>query len=836
MNIKIKLIFTMLFIIIFFTACGGGGGGGTSSSTSTKKENIQVGYFIDSAVEGIEYKTDSKNGVTDKNGKFEYLLTDKNITFSLGKVVLGDVEVKKINKDKKVFPSDLAKTKRGDFENKKVVKLLQLLQSLDDDNNPDNGITIKSKSKSMLTKSLNIMGDKTTTKKIDDLIKKAGKNIVSVENAKKHYIKTLKKEPFLNIDKTPPVILNKMLIYVKENQRIVTLIKSKDDSKITYSLSGTNKDKFSINKDGFIMFKEKPDYEKRRSYVLSVIAKDSFYNETKFTFVIRIEDVEEKETSLKPIIEKPKRKEIITFTSPSVVNVNENQFFAYKAKVQNDLNVRYSLYSSSFFSDESYFSIDSYTGEVRYKDFRKPDYESEKKSYTIKIIASGESSNKAEKSVEINILDVDENEPTITSPSIVNVNENQVNAYTVVAKDENKIEYKLSTNSLKLFNINSNTGKVTFKKAPNFEEKSSYTLNVKAIDSLGNKSTQTVIVNIIDLKDKDDVKPIITSPSIVSIIEGNIFAYKIIAKDSVDKQLLYEIEGIDANYFNINSKTGKVTFKLAPQYKDKTSYSLVLKVSDSAKNIASKNLLINIIDSNSCFSKEVGTQCKGKLIVDRSLLLKMIKNKENVSNVYTGKITDMSKLFDTEIEFNDDISSWDVSNVRNMESMFFNAVKFNSDISNWNVSKVTNMSSMFENAKVFNSDISNWDVGNVTNMYAMFKEAKMFNSDISNWNVSNVENMSSMFEDAILFNSELNNWDVGNVISMDSMFAGAKKFNQDLSLWDVSNVTNMEYMFYGTTFNQSLNPWNVSNVKKKEKFNSNSSLEEKNMPYFKRGE
>lgn len=149
----------------------------------------------------------------------------------------------------------------------------------------------------------------------------------------------------------------------------------------------------------------------------------------------------------------------------------------------------------------------------------------------------------------------------------------------------------------------------------------------------------------------------------------------------------------------------------------------------------------------------------------------------------TGNVTDMSCLFSSILNFNQDISKWDVSNVNDMKHMFSGARNFNQDISEWNVSNVTNMYGMFSCASEFNQDISKWDVSNVTDMYRMFFNASNFNQDISEWNVGNVTNMRNMFLDACNFNQDISEWNVANVRNMHGMFYYASNFNQDISKW-----------------------------------------------------
>ncbi|MCF2903059.1 DUF285 domain-containing protein [Pseudoalteromonas sp. OFAV1] len=124
-------------------------------------------------------------------------------------------------------------------------------------------------------------------------------------------------------------------------------------------------------------------------------------------------------------------------------------------------------------------------------------------------------------------------------------------------------------------------------------------------------------------------------------------------------------------------------------------------------------------------------------VVTLDELKNMIAANEDVTNVCTSQITDMSNLFYLKNDFNQDISNWDTSNVTNMYYMFGSALNFNQDLSKWDVSKVTNMRGIFSNCKHFNSDISLWNVENVTDLSYAFKDSS-FTGDISNWDTSNV--------------------------------------------------------------------------------------------------
>ena len=120
----------------------------------------------------------------------------------------------------------------------------------------------------------------------------------------------------------------------------------------------------------------------------------------------------------------------------------------------------------------------------------------------------------------------------------------------------------------------------------------------------------------------------------------------------------------------------------------------------------------------------------------------------------TTNVTNMARLFNEYIIFNEDISKWDTSNVTEMGQMFLCCESFDQPIGEWNVSKVTYMNGMFYGAKNFNQDISKWDTSKVTTMNGMFMGAKSFNQNIGDWDTSKVKYAEKMFADAISFNSK----------------------------------------------------------------------------------
>jgi hypothetical protein len=89
--------------------------------------------------------------------------------------------------------------------------------------------------------------------------------------------------------------------------------------------------------------------------------------------------------------------------------------------------------------------------------------------------------------------------PKFVSASSIEVVENQTAAITLQATDENTIVYGIEGGDADAFDIDSATGVVTFKVAPDFETKDTYSFTATATDGAGNSATQDVTIHITDL-------------------------------------------------------------------------------------------------------------------------------------------------------------------------------------------------------------------------------------------------------------------------------------------------------------------------------------------------
>ncbi len=95
---------------------------------------VKTGRFIDSAVAGLSYQTETRSGFTNANGEFSYL-EGETVVFGLGDLKFPAVTAAQI-----LTPLELAGV--TDINDTGVVNMARLLQSLDQDCDPGNGITI----------------------------------------------------------------------------------------------------------------------------------------------------------------------------------------------------------------------------------------------------------------------------------------------------------------------------------------------------------------------------------------------------------------------------------------------------------------------------------------------------------------------------------------------------------------------------------------------------------------------------------------------------------------------------------------------------------------------
>ncbi|MGL6163771.1 MAG: hypothetical protein ACRC04_05390, partial [Aeromonas veronii] len=154
-------------------ALAGCGGGGDSASTDNGNNSGNGGNatkpaltatFIDSAVAGLNYTCGSYSAITDKDGQFLFNDGD-TCTFKLGSIQLGETQVKK--GQTLVTPYTIAE--KGDKD--RAIRIAALLQTMDGNNNPDDGIQLVKEEVAKLGNTLRFDSDDAFNTSLNEALK-----------------------------------------------------------------------------------------------------------------------------------------------------------------------------------------------------------------------------------------------------------------------------------------------------------------------------------------------------------------------------------------------------------------------------------------------------------------------------------------------------------------------------------------------------------------------------------------------------------------------------------------------------------------------------------------
>ena len=270
-------------------------------------------------------------------------------------------------------------------------------------------------------------------------------------------------------------------ISVNEGTSTSTVIYTATDQAggATYSLVGTDASSFTINSSGQVKFISVPDYEAKTSYTFTINTIVSGSLHSTETLVVNV-------TDLAPVI-----------TSGATTSINEgiaanSTVYTTVASDPAGGTVTYSLTGT----DAAAFTINSSTGVVTIKNV--PDFET-KSSYTITVKASDPSGAFSTQVVTINVNNLP---PVISSPTTASVTDGvpaSTTVYTAIAADPagGTLTYSLTGTDASAFTINGSSGVVTINAVPNYNAKSSYSINVKASDPAAAFGIQTVTVTVI---------------------------------------------------------------------------------------------------------------------------------------------------------------------------------------------------------------------------------------------------------------------------------------------------------------------------------------------------
>jgi len=609
----IKIIINTIFIGSLFIACNGDkdySSNKTTETNSIKVTNIKYTKLSDSIVKGIWYEQGYIKGFSDENGLIPVDITkDENLVLKIGNIKLGTLPINKIkdSNDTNItfYPSDLVDTNITESNNSNVAKILQVLQTLDSDNNAYNGITITKATNNSFSNISEIDIKNISESDLNKTIsEKIGKNLKPKDYAISHYEDTLRTQANIYVDTVAPepIVPEIKSLPKYTNKNSITDIKIFGETNASVIINNLNTNNtIDPNKTTFINF--------------DLNGSDNIY-----TFDVRLKD--RKSNIGDPYIFKT----ILDTTKPVIdinntISIDENTSLNLSTFIVTD-NLTPTILEING-TDKDYFDFNytyndtnktRITATLKFKEL--PNYESNKKIYNINLIATDSegTGNKKVKEITININHINDEIPTITS-NMATIPENTTNIIQVLKYDADIDENQTFTFSLDdgddvaLFNI-SNDGNLTFKESKDYENPidtnndNIYEVGVKVNDGIHDSITKIIKVYVTPI---NDIAPIIDTTDL-NISENSLNINNIVYHDNDINQsdqsfTFHLVGGEDQDSFEI-LQDGKLSFKKLPDYENPTDsdenniYKLKIQLNDGINDSNIKDLKIYVTPVN----------------------------------------------------------------------------------------------------------------------------------------------------------------------------------------------------------------------------------------------
>ncbi|SOC47778.1 alpha-tubulin suppressor-like RCC1 family protein, partial [Rhizobium subbaraonis] len=276
-------------------------------------------------------------------------------------------------------------------------------------------------------------------------------------------------------------------------------------------------------------------------------------------------------------------------------------------------------------------------------------------AYTVSVRVVDSAGNTFDKELTIDVLP--NTAPVITSngggaTASVNVAENKTAVTTVKATDVESaaLTYSIAGGAdANLFTINASTGALSFKDAPDFEapkdsgKDNVYNVTVKASD--GKLSdTQAIAVKVTDVNEA----PVFSGGASVSVnvAENKTAVTTVKAPDPEKKAITYSIaDGADKALFNIDAKTGALSFKSAPDFENAKDagkdnvYNVTVKASDGALS-DTQSIVVKVTDVNEAPTSPALSDTSVKENVAVGTTVGTLSAKDPEGKTLTYKLTD----------------------------------------------------------------------------------------------------------------------------------------------------------------------------------------------------
>ena len=399
--------------------------------------------------------------------------------------------------------------------------------------------------------------------------------------------------------------------------------------------SGVDADLFLINQEGFLSFKNTPDWEdpidsnKDNNYQVGIRStyQDDNNNFVDITLTIIVADVDD----TPPLITGPSGNAGDLTSNESIVE-NTSPFITFSS---NEI-VSWEIIAGT---DSALFSLDEKYNEGWVHFITAPDWENPLDSdddniYKFNLQATDLAGNTSEQAVSITVTDIDDTPPLITGPSgnagdLTSYFEQKENTNSIVKFSANEeVRWLLKGgNDVELFTLTSQEGQgwIQFKEIPDYEIPrdsdldNRYEIVISAEDLLGNVSHQNVTINIGDI---DDTPPRIYGPSGLGGSKNSRSTLNENISDAnfsffATEEVTWSINGGDDkdlfSIVNTDISSGSLSFLITPDFEIPldnnldNDYSVEVMATDLAGNISNQTFslsIANVLELNDNYNSE----------------------------------------------------------------------------------------------------------------------------------------------------------------------------------------------------------------------------------------
>jgi hypothetical protein len=344
---------------------------------------------------------------------------------------------------------------------------------------------------------------------------------------------------------------------------------------ISYSLSGTGSDKFSVDAEGKITLASSLDYETATSYSINLNASDGS-NVTTKTLTINVGNVAE-----------------ISYSGTLAASSQNESIATGSAILSSSTSGAEGAVTYSINDPDNKFAINSSTGEVTLASAL--DFET-KTSHSFTVTASDGSNSESQTfTLQINDVDLSLSASLASGSQLETVSTGAIILSSSTSDAEGTVTYSL-TDADNKFAINSSTGQVTLANALDYETKTSHTFTVTATDGITTTS-ETFTLNIGDV----DLGGLVTSQSYPAFENSSSGTglYTVSSIESDGGSPTYSITaGNDAGLFAVNSSTGAISATAtALDFETAKSHTLTLTATQGS-DTTSTNIVVPVTNQN----------------------------------------------------------------------------------------------------------------------------------------------------------------------------------------------------------------------------------------------